>query len=304
MSKSGARAGPLSGTPVPPDPGRSPEASSDAGEAFRTAAKNLAEADVRALIDDDVISPADRRWFVERACAGLPALAYQRWLVGDSRVLEEILGRRVRNLAEFKYLRNVQYSTLWTKLLNRARGIVNNPELAKDVVQATFVRATQSGDGYRGDASYETWLGTILWHVICTETRSGNGTLIPSASLSGLRDEGPPPACLDPLVEFLYGPEQSPEKRTWEREIVGKVFERIRVLLTDSYSYRAIFLTFVEGKSAKETARLLGVTVSHYYKILATARKRLRNSPSVRALLELEGIHARPSKNKPASGRQ
>ncbi len=294
MNKAGE---PAESPPAKPDEsvdGPEPAAPEVPAHVWRAAAERVAEALVSKLIQNGEIAEADKDWFVERACTALPRLATQALVRGDTRVLEEVVTQRVRNLANFRYLRTVQYSTLWTKLLNRARAIVHDPELAKDVVQATFVRATRAAASYRGDGTYETWLGAILWHVISTECRTGPNTLVPSAALSGLANDGPSPESLESFENFLFGSRQSPEKKVLEREILGKVFERIRVLLTDRYSYRVIFLTFVEQKTPKEVARILGITLSHYYKILATARKRLRNSPSVRALLALEGIDARP----------
>src|SRR5690606_6192452 len=47
------------------------------------------------------------------------------------------------------------------QLFRVARGIVRDDGEAEDVVQAAYVRAFTSLDGYRGEASFSTWLTRI-----------------------------------------------------------------------------------------------------------------------------------------------
>ncbi len=260
--------------------------------------RSIAGEIVEEQIRTGVTGAADKTWLLRSACSELPLCVLEAWREGNEEPLRECLLRRIRNLAERCYYRTVQYSMLSRKLINRTRWLIDDPAQAEDIVQATLERAVKGSARYRGDCTYETWVTSILFNVIRDQSRGGARNLVPSASLSGLMDSGPALECAGPLAAFLYGPSVTPEKKVMEKEIVRKLFDRFRVLLTDSYSYRAIYLTFVEARPPEEVARILGVTVPHYYRILAGARKKLRGSPSVRKLLEMEGIHGRQSKGR------
>jgi hypothetical protein len=68
-------------------------------------------------------------------------------LAGDRAALEQLLALHKRSLYAL------------------CLGILSHPEDAEDAVQETFLRALRALPGFRGEASFRTWLGRIALHL-------------------------------------------------------------------------------------------------------------------------------------------
>jgi len=267
--------------------------------------ERLAGEIVEEQIRDRVVGSGDRRWLLKSACQDLPTCAVKEWEAsGDESMLRDCLTRRLRNLAELRYLRTVQYSTLRRKLINRARSASTDPSVVEDIVQTVLERGIKGASRYRGDCTYETWLTSILYNVIRDQGREAVRLPVAATGFDTLLERGGVAGCGETLRHFLSGPTETPEKKAMARDILRKLFALFQVLLTDSYSYRAIYLTFVECLPPEDVARILGVTLPHYYKILSDARKKLRRSSNVRKLLELEGIDGKQAKRRGSTAKK
>src|SRR3546814_20418863 len=67
------------------------------------------------------------------------------------------------------------------QLFRVARGVVHDDGEAEDIVQAAYVRAFTSLDGYRGEASFSTWLTRIALNEACGRLRRRRPTVELSA---------------------------------------------------------------------------------------------------------------------------
>jgi RNA polymerase sigma-70 factor (ECF subfamily) len=59
-----------------------------------------------------------------------------------------------------------------TAVYRAARAAVDSHQEAEDVAQDAFVQAFRRLDGFRGDASFKTWMLTIAWHQAINRRRS------------------------------------------------------------------------------------------------------------------------------------
>jgi RNA polymerase sigma-70 factor, ECF subfamily len=142
---------------------------------------------------------------------------------------------------------------------------------AEDVTQQTFLSALEGLDGFRGDASFATWLLRIATHAALKVIRKQKG--LDTVSLEEMTE---PTESYDTIThpEFIADWRQSPE------ELVHK--NEIRCLLDDALAgldekHRLVFLLRdVEGFSIKETATALGLSEANTKVRLLRARLQLR----------------------------
>lgn len=142
---------------------------------------------------------------------------------------------------------------------------------AEDVTQQTFLSALQHLNGFRGEASFSTWLLRIASHAALKVIRKRKG--LDMVSL----DEATQPSDHSEVIphpEYIADWRQSPEELVHRNEI--------RRLLDDALDqlneeHRLVFLLRdVEGLSVKETAETLGLTEANTKVRLLRARLQLR----------------------------
>ena len=63
------------------------------------------------------------------------------------------------------------YLSGYPRFMRVARAMLGDPELARDAVHDTFVRAVSGLDRFRGESSLETWVWQILTNACLTEQR-------------------------------------------------------------------------------------------------------------------------------------
>jgi len=142
---------------------------------------------------------------------------------------------------------------------------------AEDVTQQTFLSALENLSGFRGEASFATWLLRIATHAALKVIRKQKG--LDTVSLEEMTE---PTNSYDaiPHPEYIADWRQSPEQLVRKNEI--------RRLLDDALAsldekHRLVFLLRdVEGLSVKETAAALGLSEANTKVRLLRARLQLR----------------------------
>jgi RNA polymerase sigma-70 factor (ECF subfamily) len=142
---------------------------------------------------------------------------------------------------------------------------------AEDVTQQTFLSALEHLKGFRGEASFSTWLLRIATHAALKIIRKRNGleTISLDDATTAREDDG-----AIPHPEYIADWRQSPAELVHLAEI--------RQLLDDALAeldekHRLVFLLRdVEGLSIKETAETLGLSEANTKVRLLRARLQLR----------------------------
>lgn len=131
-------------------------------------------------------------------------------------------------------------------------------ESAREVLQETMIAAFRHLRGFRGDAALSTWLYRIARSFCIKERRGGRAM---EALDERLADAGPTPAV-----------------RTHVREIGAALIAAIGALPPEQRD--VLILRDVEGRSADESARMVGIEVgalkSRLHRARAALRERLR----------------------------
>ena len=142
---------------------------------------------------------------------------------------------------------------------------------AEDVTQQTFLSALENLGGFRGEASFATWLLRIASHAALKviRKRKGLNTVSLEAATGSPEQDGEVPH-----PEFIADWRQSPEQLVHQNEI-QRLLEEALSQLDDKH--RLVFLLRdVEGLSVKETAEALGLSEANTKVRLLRARLQLR----------------------------
>jgi RNA polymerase sigma-70 factor, ECF subfamily len=142
---------------------------------------------------------------------------------------------------------------------------------AEDVTQQTFLSAMQNLGGFRGEASFSTWLLRIASHAALKVIRKREG--LDTVSLEEATEEADSYGTI-PHPEYIADWRQSPEELVRKNETqrlledaLGKLDEKHRLVF---------LLRDVEGLSVKETAEALGLSEANTKVRLLRARLQLR----------------------------
>ncbi len=145
-----------------------------------------------------------------------------------------------------------------------ARGIINDPQAAEEIVQDCFVKLWLYREKYRTDLMFKTYFYTLIKHAAIDEMRKRR-------IFTGLQD--------DQNEEI---DENSPETIFVEKEIIGSINEKIKVFREKNGD--CLYLFAVCGMRAKDIAKKLGMSeVNVRVKIY-------RDRIKLRKLLEKEGL--------------
>jgi RNA polymerase sigma-70 factor (ECF subfamily) len=142
---------------------------------------------------------------------------------------------------------------------------------AEDVTQTAFLNALEHLGGFRGEASFATWLTRIATHAALKVIRKRQGL-----ELVSLDQANAPDADREATVhpEFIADWRQTPERLAQRNE----TRQLIDAALADlDEKHRLVFLLRdVEGFSVRETAETLGITEVNVKVRLLRARLQLR----------------------------
>jgi RNA polymerase sigma-70 factor (ECF subfamily) len=142
---------------------------------------------------------------------------------------------------------------------------------AEDVTQQTFLSALEHLNGFRGEASFSTWLLRIATHAALKVIRKRRGLDV--VSLEEVTEPSERSEAI-PHPEFIADWRQSPEQLVQRRETQRLLEEALDRL---EEKHRLVFLLRdVEGLSIKETAETLGLSEANTKVRLLRARLQLR----------------------------
>jgi RNA polymerase sigma-70 factor (ECF subfamily) len=142
---------------------------------------------------------------------------------------------------------------------------------AEDVTQQTFLSALEHLGGFRGDASFATWLLRIATHAALKVIRKRKG--LDTISLEEATEEADGYDTI-PHPEYIADWRHSPEQLVRKNEIQRLLDEALAKL---DEKHRLVFLLRdVEGLSVKETAETLRLSEANTKVRLLRARLQLR----------------------------
>lgn len=156
------------------------------------------------------------------------------------------------------------------RVYSLAMRILRHQHDAEDVTQQTFLSALENLNGFRGDASFSTWLLRIASHAALKIIRKRRGLQTVSLEEATEGDESDK----IPHPQFIADWKQSPEQLVEQREIQGLLDEALARL---DEKHRMVFLLRdVEGLSIRETAEALELSEANTKVRLLRARLQLR----------------------------
>lgn len=163
----------------------------------------------------------------------------------------------------------VQYQEL---VFNVAYRIMNDPAVAEDVTQETFITAYQSLKTFRG-GSFKSWLMRVATNRCYDELRRRKRR--PQTSLDEIMDE-------NESFAFLRSPNEGPEAHRQRVELALAIEQCLKELPDDQRIVTV--LGDVEGYDYQEIANITHVSLGTVKSRLSRARAKLRD-----CLLEVGG---------------
>ncbi len=157
------------------------------------------------------------------------------------------------------------------RVYSLALRMLRHEQDAEDVTQQAFLSALENLKGFRGEASFSTWLLRIASHAALKVIRKRKG--LDTVSLDAATDTTDNPDTIS-HPEYIADWRQSPEQLVQNNEIRRLLEEALAQL---DEKHRLVFLLRdVEGLSVKETAEALGLTEANTKVRLLRARLQLR----------------------------
>ena len=181
--------------------------------------------------------------------------------------LELVRRAKAGELDAFETLTNRHEQRVYSLALRMLR----HEQDAEDVTQQTFLSAVEHLAGFRGEASFSTWLLRIASHAALKVIRKRKGLNTVSLEEATEVSEGVDSI---PHPEFIADWRQSPEELVQRNETRGLLDEALARL---DEKHRLVFLLRdVEGLSVKETAEALDLSEANVKVRLLRARLQLR----------------------------
>jgi RNA polymerase sigma-70 factor, ECF subfamily len=157
------------------------------------------------------------------------------------------------------------------RVYSLALRMLRHEQDAEDVTQQTFLSALEALAGFRGEASFSTWLLRIASHAALKVIRKRKGL-----DTVSLEEATEPREDYDsiPHPEYIADWRQSPEQLVHRHEVRRLLDVALNKL---DEKHRLVFLLRdVEGLSVKETAKALGLSEANTKVRLLRARLQLR----------------------------
>ena len=151
---------------------------------------------------------------------------------------------------------------------------VNDADIAKDLVQDTFLAAWRNHDHFKGEVSEKNWLFTILKNKIIDHFRKASTRL--TDNLPGVASEE---AYFDDAEHWT----QSASPKDWktdgftalEQKEFYEVLRRCRNKLKDIQN-TVFTMKYLEDMDSEEICKALGITSSNYWVLIHRAKLQLR----------------------------
>jgi len=188
-------------------------------------------------------------------------------MITESSDAELVQRAKAGDLGAFEALANRHEQRVYSLALRMLR----QEQDAEDVTQQTFLSALENLDGFRGEASFSTWLLRIASHAALKVIRKRKGLDLVSIDEAA---EGTESFAGVPHPEYIADWRQSPEELVHQHEVRGLLDQALAQL---DEKYRLVFLLRdVEGLSVRETAEALGLSEANTKVRLLRARLQLR----------------------------
>ncbi len=150
---------------------------------------------------------------------------------------------------------------------------VNDAEIAKDLVQDTFLAAWRNYDNFKGAISEKNWLYAILKNKIIDHYRKASTRL--TDSLPGMADEE---AYFDENQHWTasaspteWGAGESNIEKKEFYEVLRKCKNKLKDIQNTVFS-----LKYLEGMESEEICKELNITASNYWVLIHRAKLQLR----------------------------
>lgn len=144
------------------------------------------------------------------------------------------------------------------------RRLLGDSSDAADATQEVYVRVVRAVMGFRGEASFSTWLHRVTVNV-CMTALSKRGDVRARGQSAGFVDFEP---------DELLSDDAGPESRAETADLAARTARALGELADDARE--VVVLRDVQGLSTKETADLLGITEGTVKVRLHRAHARLR----------------------------
>jgi RNA polymerase sigma-70 factor, ECF subfamily len=154
------------------------------------------------------------------------------------------------------------------RLLAVAQRITNNREDAEDVVQESFHKAFLHLDAFQEKSLFSTWLTRIAMNeaFMLLRRRRGAFEVLPESPDDGVKSG----------FEAFVDQSPNPEESCWRRERTQLLTEAINFLGPTIRT--AILLRDIEERSVKETAQILGASITAVKARVFQGRRKLRRT--------------------------
>jgi RNA polymerase sigma-70 factor (ECF subfamily) len=151
---------------------------------------------------------------------------------------------------------------------------VNDREVAKDLVQDTFLAAWRNAGNFKGEISEKNWLFTILKHKIIDHFRK---------SSTRLTDSLPEKEEQDPYFDSGEHWTASSAPRNWrtdtdsiiDRKEFYEVFSKCKGRLNEIQN-TVFSLKYIDGVESDDICKELNITPSNYWVLIHRAKLQLR----------------------------
>ena len=169
---------------------------------------------------------------------------------GDSQAFEELVFRHKQ------------------KILSMAQRITNNREDAEDVAQESFHKAFLHLKDFQEKSRFSTWLTRIAMNeaFMLLRRRRGVFEVLPENPDDGMKSSS----------EAFVDQSPNPEESCWRRERTEFLTEAINRLGPTIRT--AILLRDIEERSVKETAQILGASITAVKARVFQGRRKLRGT--------------------------
>lgn len=174
----------------------------------------------------------------------------------------------VESLADFDSVVSALQARIYRVLL----GMLRDPDAAESLTQDCFLKAYQSRESYRGEASLSTWITQIAINLARDYQRNRKSQFWRGLFRSGEH--------YDTAVAVVADARPRHDEHLLAKEQVAKVWAAAEEL---SPQQRAVFvLRFVEEKSMEEIAEATGLRVGtvkiHLFRAVRAVRNKVRGS--------------------------
>jgi len=156
-------------------------------------------------------------------------------------------------------------------LMRWAYAKTSNQEIARDLVQETFLAAVEKPENFKGQSNPKTWLFSILNHKIIDHYRKKKPFKAP--------DDKAFSRYFDSQGSWLDSAKPHPWDDDDEHLLDNEDFNRILQIcmdaLPEAWSY-SIKLKYLSEKKGEEICQELGLSTTNYWQIIHRAKLQLR----------------------------